>query len=202
MTEHKHTKPVTPEQLTDQEFHNLASTWVGMIARCYRQSGRDFENYGKRGIKVCNRWRRFSNFVADMGVRPNKMSIDRVNVNGDYKPSNCKWSTPKEQVRNRRCTTYLTFRGQTLSLPAWAEKLGIKYMVLHHRIKNAKWSAERALSTPVGVEFNGRKQSLRAWSNETGIGYPCLVARVRKGWPIEKALTTPVQNRRRSKPKL
>lgn len=81
-------------------------TWMGMKIRCYYPNTNGYENYGGRGIKVCERWlNSFESFLADMGRRPSTShSIDRVNVNGNYEPKNCRWATDKQQRRNRRCS--------------------------------------------------------------------------------------------------
>ena len=77
-------------------------TWRGMISRCTRPYTNGFRYYGGRGITVCDRWTTFGNFLEDMGERPEGMTLDRIDVNGRYEPSNCKWSTPKEQAQNKR----------------------------------------------------------------------------------------------------
>ena len=85
--------------------HTLEYTsWSGALNRCYNPKCKKFDIYGGRGIKMCRRWRRsYLNFLADMGRKPSpKYSLERKNVNGNYSPSNCKWATASEQMRNRR----------------------------------------------------------------------------------------------------
>lgn len=88
-----------------RSHHPLYDTWITMIRRCESTTYIDYKNYGGRGIKVCDRWHDIENFIADVGPKPfPDLTLDRIDNNGNYEPSNCKWSTASEQVRNsRRC---------------------------------------------------------------------------------------------------
>lgn len=120
----------------------LYSTWSGMISRCYHASCKAYKDYGARGIIVCERWRikgqGFRNFVEDMGERPEGHSLDRIDNDGNYEPSNCKWSTRKEQQRNQRCTRKITIEGVTYIARELAEKYGFKADTLMERAKVCK----------------------------------------------------------------
>lgn len=107
--------------------------WVAMRARCNNPGDKAFKHYGGRGIKVCERWNDFQNFLDDMGPRPEGTSIDRKNNDGDYEPGNCWWSNDSNQVRNRRVSIICEYEGARFPLAELAEKLGMPYKRLYHR---------------------------------------------------------------------
>ncbi len=122
--------------------------WKGMLQRCYNKKHISYPYYGARGIKVCARWRRsFISFLKDVGARTSfRHSLERIDNEGDYKPSNVKWATYKEQRRNTRSAKYITFQGKTLPMSDWAKLLGMNPSTLSIRLK--RWSIEEALSIP------------------------------------------------------
>ena len=93
--------------------------WVNMMARCYKESTHHFNDYGGRGISVCDRWHDVTNFIEDMGIAPDGYSIERHDVNGNYEPSNCSWIPMSEQAKNKRCS--LSNRGITDAKAHWRE---------------------------------------------------------------------------------
>jgi len=121
--------------------------WAAMKARCNNQQSNLYQNYGGRGIKLCDRWHDFINFYADMGEKPKGMTIDRIDVNGDYSPGNCRWADSKTQNRNRRNTKYLEYNGEKRPMAEWAELKNLKRKVLENRIR-AGWEISKALETP------------------------------------------------------
>jgi hypothetical protein len=131
---------------------NIYKIWSSMIARCSNPSRSDYKWYGERRIKVCKRWRdSILNFVADIGYPPSsKHSLDRIDNDGNYKPSNCRWATPKEQARNRSTSRMIAFDGKTQSLAAWAEEVGLRLGTLHFRLKHMP--IDKALLSPLEKE--------------------------------------------------
>lgn len=130
--------------------HGLSKTriyavWLGMIARCERSTNRDFSYYGGRGIVVCKRWHVFDNFLADMGEPSENMTIDRIDVNGNYEPGNCRWATREQQCLNTRRTRNLTLGTKTQTMSQWASDLGVSASFIHKRLRRG-WSVERALT--------------------------------------------------------
>lgn len=129
-----------------------------MLQRCFNPDAPEYRNYGARDITVCERWRNsFEAFYSDIGPRPTKNhSIERINNSGDYSPENCRWATQKEQSRNKRNNRFLTYKGETLSMVEWAERLGMSYSVLNNRMFY-NWPIERALTEPVHPNSRSKK---------------------------------------------
>lgn len=124
--------------------------WENMRSRCNYAGNTNYVNYGGRGIKVCDAWDDFATFLAwatDNGYE-DSLSIDRIDVNGNYCPENCRWATRKEQDRNKTTSHLLTFGGKTQCLMDWCKELNLTPGCLNKRLKLG-WSVEQALLTPV-----------------------------------------------------
>ena len=120
-------------------------TWRGMKLRCTNPKNASYANYGGKGIGYCPRWESFENFLADMGERPDGLTLDRIRRNEDYGPDNCTWSTKREQTLDRSCTVWIEHEGQTMCMSDWAQKKGLKLTTLKERIA-AGWSIDDALN--------------------------------------------------------
>lgn len=131
------------------KMYRERKTWENMIARCYDPTRHDFKWYGGRGIAVCERWRNsFDDFVADMGLRPDGMTLDRRLASADYSADNCRWVTMTTQANNRRNNHRITINGITLTIAEWSRKMGIGERVIATRIARG-WDEIRAVETPV-----------------------------------------------------
>jgi len=124
-------------------------SWGGMIQRCNNPNYTHYDRYGGRGITVCDRWLDFTNFLADMGERPNGLTLDRVDNDDGYSPKNCRRATRKEQSNNRSECFY-TLKGATKSWADWFKHYNIKRSTFDQRVYVYKWSIIKALTTPVG----------------------------------------------------
>ncbi len=132
----------------------IHKAWCDRKQRCFNPKSPDYPDYGGRGITMCERWLIFENFLEDVlteiGEAPSpKHTIDRIDNDGNYEPGNIKWSTPKEQARNRRTSKRITFNNETLVLAEWAERIGVDQDTLGWRLLH-EWTVERALTTPTG----------------------------------------------------
>lgn len=125
----------------------IYATWCGMINRCLSTKNKCYKNYGGRGIKVCKRWMKFKNFLADMGLKPSPShSIERINNNGNYTPKNCRWASRVQQANNKRNSQIIKFKGMSLTIAQWSDKLGIKYATILWRMHN--WFSIKNILNP------------------------------------------------------
>lgn len=123
--------------------------WCHMISRCTNENNKDFHHYGGRGIIVCPKWlKSYKRFLADMGRRPGKgYSIDRIDTNGNYEPSNCRWVTQKEQCHNTRANLLVTIDGKTRKIFEWSEISGVKGSIIRDRLRRG-WDAKKSVFAP------------------------------------------------------
>lgn len=119
-------------------------SYTAMLSRCRNPNRNRAYRYNKRGIKVCERWLKFENFLADMGERPEGTSLDRIDGNGNYTPENCRWATPAEQARNHPSAKLITFNGHTMLTKEWVAHLGISRSQFARRVK--KFGLEATLA--------------------------------------------------------
>lgn len=176
-----------------REQHGLTDTpeyrvWTNMKTRCYNPRSIGFKDYGARGIRVCDSWRcSFSAFLRDMGKRPtNRHSIERLDTNRDYSPSNCVWATPLEQANNKRTTVRLDGK----PLAEVARTAGIQRRTLYYRVREAKRGYNALGPQVLTLKHAGIEDTVAGWSKRTGIKASTITMRVKKyGWPVSKALT-------------
>ncbi len=113
-------------------------SWQNMIARCTNPNASNYNNYGGRGITVCNEWMDFSRFLKDMGEKPNGYSIDRKDNNKGYCPENCIWSSHKEQANNKRNNVFLQVNGVKYTIAQFAERFHLNAKQLYERLQRMR----------------------------------------------------------------
>lgn len=146
-------RPTYPESLA-AKYKSEHVSWRSMRERCFNEKHQKYPTYGGRGITMCARWVSFETFVRDMGAKPApSYTIERLDVNGNYEPGNCKWATRAEQSRNQRRSVYVDYEGVPMLLidvvaKLVVAKLGLDRIRVYNRLKLG-WSLEEALSIPV-----------------------------------------------------
>jgi len=173
------------------------NAWRSMKKRCLVPTTASYPHYGGRGIEICQRWMSFENFYADMGDPPDGLSLDRIDVNGDYEPSNCRWATEVEQQRNRTINIPITYQGETKCLGEWCELFGLDYQLTWQRIFDLQWSPERAFTvrSPRAynalIEWRGAAKSLVDWCRDLNLDYTRTRQRIHVSrWPLDRVFTT------------
>jgi hypothetical protein len=139
-------------------IHGLCNTkihsiWNGMRQRCNNPKNPRYHQYGGRGIKICDRWDSFKNFLTDMGILPNGMSLDRIDINGNYEPTNCRWATQFQQSNNMRKNMRLRFKGKVFTLSEISKITGIHKDTLRVRIKR-HWPYQKLFNFPKWVRHD------------------------------------------------
>lgn len=133
----------TTHGMTDSVEYKV---WCGIKRRCLNKNDKRFQSYGGRGIKICDSWKNsFESFFSDMGYRPDGFSIERIDVNGDYEPKNCKWIKLSSQASNKRSNIRITYNNTTRILSEWSMLTGIKPGTISARL-NRGWSIKKSLS--------------------------------------------------------
>lgn len=182
--------------------HGMSKTteylsWQHMKDRCNNPKNKHYHNYGGRGIKVCDRWvDSFENFLEDMGKKPdNSYSIDRMDVNGNYEPDNCRWATYEEQSNNMRNTIKIDIKGQTKTLRDLSNENGIIKSCLDRRIRSGITDEKQLLFkgklNSRYLEYNGETKTITEWAKELNISHNMLWKRIDRGWSVSRALETP-----------
>lgn len=127
--------------------HILYSKWEHIKDRCLNPNDKGYKNYGGRGIKICDEWidsfETFYNWSMQNGYKEG-LTIDRIDVNGNYEPSNCRWVTMKEQSNNKRNNIYIEYNGEIKTLKQWCDELNMNYKKIHNRLYKLKWEVTRA----------------------------------------------------------
>lgn len=185
------------ERLAEKQRHILQQKLCDMKRRCYNPEEKFYKDYGGRGIKVCDEWMdkkeghsNFQKWAVENGWEEGR-SIDRIDVNGNYEPNNCRWATPEEQANNRRNNNYVTINGVTKTTSEWARQIGISQNAFTGRI-NSGWTGEELLKPkfkPLKMSKAEMAKEIRAWRNaeEQGllVRLPCKVGdimfRINKG---------------------
>lgn len=190
--------------LTDTPLYNV---WKSMKGRCYTKSNSAYKHYGARGITVCEEWKKdftaFYKWAIANGYDPNKpgreCTLDRIDVNGNYEPSNCRWATMITQANNKTDTVLREFQGEMLTTRQISEITGVPYRTIKGRIDQGFSIYEAVYGSPNGKKIhlwlNNEKHTIKEWASITGLKTITIRARLARGWSVEKALTTPASDK-------
>lgn len=179
----------------------LYRIWAKMKERCNNPKTKSFVYYGGRGITICEEWlndfQAFYDWSMANGYSDN-LSIDRIDVNGNYEPGNCRWADTKTQANNKTTNRYITLNNKTQTLQQWSKETGINHSTIQVRIDEMGWTKEQAIKSQVRGKytFNGKTQSLEEWANELGIKRRTLLNRMSsRKMTLEEAFTEPLRNK-------
>lgn len=140
--------------ISSHKTHGMKGTstyksWGAMKGRCLRKTDHAYNYYGAKGIKVCDRWLKFENFYIDMGKKPEGKTLDRINNNGNYELSNCRWADWETQNNNTSRNRFIICNGITLTISQWSRKIGIPLSTLYSRLFKYNWNINKSLNMEV-----------------------------------------------------
>jgi hypothetical protein len=185
----------------------IYKVWRGIKSRCYNKNTECYHRYGGRGITMCQEWtgeNGFQNFYdwsicngykEEVGKKRNKLTIDRIDNNGNYEPSNCHWVYDKEQQNNKSSNVFLSFNGQAKTIQQWADEYGLNYHFIKNKLKNGMDIGEIIKLKPKKVElyeYRGEKYNKQQLAKMVGCSQSSIAKRIKKGWSIERVVNEPV----------
>lgn len=177
-------------------YSSAYTRWCNMKARCLNPRAVEYPQYGGRGIRVCERWLSFENFLADMGEPPENMSLDRIDNDGDYCPANCRWADNRTQMTNRSDNHFIDWQGERLTIVEWEERFEMPKGRLRRRI-HLGMPVERAMQPTTMrpglkgkrlITWRGETLSVGEWERRLGMPKNRLRQRLYVGWPLERAM--------------
>lgn len=189
----------------------LYNVWCGMKSRCNNTNNTRYSSYGGRGIKVCDEWNgdfiKFQKWALENGYKEG-LQLDRIDNDGNYEPSNCRWATRLLQMNNNRHNKFIEYNGEKHTIAEWARIKSLPQNLLVYRLLEG-WTVKEAINTPklirgqrihkmkkyecsrfVYINYNGERHTLTEWAHKIGLKRGCSLRRRIKEWGIEKALTT------------
>lgn len=174
----------------------LFSIWRHMIGRCTNEKEAGYKHYGGRGIKVCSEWLQYENFKkwALTNEYEETLTIDRINVNGNYEPDNCRWATMREQGWNKRDSVKIEYQGELKTLEELSEITGIPQGTLrtrHWKGVKVPELLDKFNSSSKYIEINGKSKPVKEWARLYGINVSTMWTRLRKGIVGEKLIEQP-----------
>lgn len=173
----------------------IKTIWKNMRQRCHNPNFIYYHNYGGRGITVCDEWQDFHTFEqwAYANDYSDDLTIDRINTNGNYEPSNCRWTTMKVQTNNKRNNRLITYNGKTQTESQWADELGISFTVLRNRLHKGfpldKAFEDKDLRETDKITYQGKTQTISEWARETGVNRKNISRRLERGWSLDKVFS-------------
>ncbi len=175
----------------------LYNVWTSMRERCNCKTDTSYQRYGGRGISICKEWDDFQVFEEwavkngyDENAPKGTYTLDRINVNGNYEPNNCRWISLSEQSDNKTNTIWLTYNGKTQTLLQWSKELGMPSKLLRNRYYD-RWPVDRIFQPIVEkvgknyIEYKGEIHTLSYWSQKLNLPYTTMWRRYVKGYPLD-----------------